>query len=172
MGGNGSFLPGSRVFNWIFIAKCMILTLSVAFGLFTKIQPIKERFTTSDHSINTIGDFSDSQSAHTGWGCPRRGGEETSQCFLLKWQKDRPGSSKALPWKDGSLKSGLFQAIWKAAALNECPALTTLSEEIPGSSHSCPLPAKSRQDLIPPSACGMRPLPIWLRGLCSPDVLL
>lgn len=40
----------------------MVLTvLSVAFGFFTKIQPIKERFTTPHHSINTIPDSSDSR---------------------------------------------------------------------------------------------------------------
>lgn len=115
-----AFFLGSRVFNWIFglSLPIMVLTvLSVALGFFTKIQLIKESFTTSNHSINTIAAFSDSQSANTGWSCPEWAGEQSSHCFLWKGQRDGPAAA-ALPWKGGSLNSGLFQAIRKAAALN------------------------------------------------------
>lgn len=81
-----AFFLGAE-FNWIFglSLSIMVLTvLSAALGFFTKMQPIKERFTTSNHSTNTIAAFSDSQSASTGWSCPAWAGEQSSHCFLCK----------------------------------------------------------------------------------------
>lgn len=123
---------------WSFIAKFLILTvLSVAFGFFTKIQPIKERVTTSNHSINTIADFRDSQSALTGWSCPEWGGEETSQSFLCKWQKERPGSSKHF-MERWILEVRIVPGHVESRSSELVPSSHHPPEEVPGSSPSCP----------------------------------
>lgn len=96
---------------------------SLNFNFLPQIWPIKERFTTSNHCINTIADLNDSQSANTGWSCPKWGGEEISQCFLCKWQKDRAASSehfhgKMDPWtQDCSRPSGKRQ-LWISAQIS------------------------------------------------------
>lgn len=96
---------------------------SLNFNFLPQIWPIKERFTTSNHCINTIADLNDSQSANTGWSCPKWGGEEISQCFLCKWQKDRTASSKHFhgkmdPWtQDCSRPSGKRQ-LWISAQIS------------------------------------------------------
>lgn len=90
----------------------MVLTvLSVAFGFFTKIQPIKERFTTPNHSINTIPDSSDSRQL-TQAGIAQSGLGRNFPEFPLQVAGGQASSSEPLrgrvdPWtQDGSSPCG------------------------------------------------------------------
>lgn len=126
VGGMEALFLGAEFWIGFLVFHCHIYGFD-CFGYFTKIQPIKERFTSPNHSINTIADSRDSQAGNTGWNCPQWGGEETSQSLLCKWQRTGQQQQRAPRRADGSLGSGWFQATRGAGAVGQSPALSSPS---------------------------------------------
>lgn len=170
-GGMEAFFLGAEYLTEFLVFCCQIngFDCFISYIWFLpQMWPIKERFTTSNHYINTIADFSDSQAANTGWNCPEWGGEETSRCFLCKWQEDTTGSSKHFhgkmdPWTQDRSRPCGKQQLWISAQLSlrrwQGAATAALGSQMQaGFCSTFSLWDEATSHLA--------------AGLCSPDVLL
>ena len=94
----------------------------------------------SDNYINTTADEMTWSGNNTGWSCPKWGGEETSQCFLCKWQKRRtPASSEQSYMEICVLDLGIVLRHLESSSSELLPsALTILIEDIITNSYGRP----------------------------------
>lgn len=65
-------------------------------------------------------------------------GRKFPSVFFASGRNAWQPAASSLTWKYVFLNSVLFWAIWRAVALNYCPALTILIEDIIMNSYSCP----------------------------------
>jgi len=65
-------------------------------------------------------------------------GRRFPSVFFASGRNARQPAARSPTWKHVVLNQALFWAIWRAVALNYCPALTILAEDISLNNYSCP----------------------------------